>query len=257
MATMLDRVQRHAGRCVYVVDSRQELHFRQVFAAARKTGIAPEDLDLRFLGFGTMNGPDGKPFKTRAGGVMKLSDLITLVTDKARERMKEAGLAGDYPETEQEEIAVAVGKAALKFADLINNRSSDYVFDLERFSSFEGKTGPYVVYTAVRIKSIFRKAGEDGGRFATRLADRERDLLVAASRLPEAVIQAYEAGTPHVLAEQAFVLCQAFNRFYQECNILREENAETRSSWLATCSLVLRQLELLAYLLGIDIPERM
>ena len=189
---------------------------------------------------------------------MKLSDLMSMVTDKARQRMLEESVGKDYPEEEQAEIARVVGLAALKFADLSNHRSSDYIFDIDRFTRFEGKTGPYVVYTAVRIKSIFRRVGEpEGVRFAATLADREREVLLLTAQLADIVQAAYDASTPHQLAEQAFVLCQSFNRFYQECNILHEQDQERKQSWLSTCTLVLRQLELLSDLLGMEIPERM
>ena len=147
---------------LYVVDARQSLHFEQVFRAARKSGVVPQSVDLEHLPFGTMNGPDGKPFKTRAGGVMPLDDLIQMVRVKARTRLQEVDAAQEYPDEEREEIARLVGLSALKFADLINHRARDYVFDLERFSSFEGRTGPYLLYTAVRTKSILRRADELG-----------------------------------------------------------------------------------------------
>src|SRR5437868_2982806 len=162
LATIVQRVKEHDPDLIlYVVDQRQHLHFEQVFRAAIKAGLTGHTA-LEHAGFGTMNGKDGKPFKTRAGGVMKLYDLIEMATDEARRRLVEAGLAADYPAEEQSRIAKVVGIATIKFADLSNNRTSSYVFDLERFSKFEGKTGPYLQYAAVRIKSILRKARDEG-----------------------------------------------------------------------------------------------
>ena len=163
LATIEMRVEElHADLMLYVVDKRQADHFVQLFRAAHKAGMIPAGTRLEHIWFGTMNGPDGKPFKTREGGVVRLADVIEMLTDAARRRLDEAHLAEDYPAEERERIASLVGIAALKFGDLINNRVSDYVFDLDRFSSFEGKTGPYLQYAAVRIKSILRKAEEAG-----------------------------------------------------------------------------------------------
>ena len=163
LATVDQRVQDlGADSILYVVDARQSLHFEQVFRAAHRTGIAPEAVDLEHIPFGTMNGPDGRPFKTREGGVVRLSDLIEMVTTAALHRIDEADIAAGYPEEERRRIATTVGLAALKFGDLSNHRASNYVFDLDRFASFEGKTGPYLLYGAVRIKSILRRARGPG-----------------------------------------------------------------------------------------------
>ena len=162
LATIELRRDLGAELVLYVVDARQSDHFELVFRAARKAGIAPDWMTLEHIRFGTMNGKDGKPFKTRAGGVVSLSDLIDLIEDAARRRLAEADIAQEYPPEERERIAHQVGVAALKFGDLINNRVSDYTFDLDRFSSFEGKTGPYLQYGAVRIRSIQRRAADRG-----------------------------------------------------------------------------------------------
>src|SRR5205085_4321469 len=162
LATILDRKQQFGpDHVIYCVDQRQADHFEIVFRAAVQAGYAREG-QLEHIGFGTMNGTDGKPFKTREGGVLKLNDLIQMAREKARERLHEAGLGEDLPEPEFEEIAQKVAVAALKFADLQNFRGTSYVFDLDRFTSFEGKTGPYLLYQAVRVKSLLRKAGEEG-----------------------------------------------------------------------------------------------
>ena len=244
---------------IYVVDKRQSDHFRQVFRAVVTAGIVKPETRLDHTGFGTVNGPDGKPFKTRAGGVMKLSDLIAMVTDKARERMAEAELGADLSADEKENIAVKVGIATLKFADLSNHRLSDYVFDIEKFSRFEGKTGPYLLYTAVRAKSILRKAAEAGIALGTIIepSDAERPLLLALAALPDVLETAAENLAPNILCDYAYTLAQEFNRFYRECHILREEDAAKRGSWLAISVLCLRTVETVLSILGIGIPERM
>ena len=240
------------------MDQRQSLHLNQVFQAARQAGFAPEPVELCHLGFGTVNGPDGRPFKTRTGGAMKLEDLIVLTIGKARAKMQEAGVGAAYPPEEQTVIAEKVGIAALKYADLMTNRTSDYSFDPDRFVNFEGKTGPYLIYTAVRIKSIFRKL--------TTLytpseilppSERETQLLLSLVRLPEAIDDTYHNHSPHVLCEYAYQLAQAFNRFYQHSHILNETDAVLQKSWLTTADLTLKTLALILDLLAIDIPERM
>jgi arginyl-tRNA synthetase len=245
---------------LYVVDSRQSLHFQQVFRAARLGDIAPPEVALEHIGFGTMNGPDGKPFKTREGGVLTLWDLLNKVKDAAKERLDEGAIARDYPTEEREQIARQVGLAALKFGDLSNHRASNYVFDLDRFASFEGKTGPYLQYSAVRIKSILRKAGEQGlasGPITPASVDAERDLMLYLGRLPQTVERAFELRAPNHLAEYAYDLSTHFNRFYEACHILSESDSARQASWLALVDTTLRQLVLVLDLLGIEIPERM
>lgn len=245
---------------LYVVDSRQSLHFQQVFRAARRANIAPPGVELEHVGFGTMNGPDGKPFKTREGGVLTLFDLLNRVTEAAHQRLTEGHLAEDYPTEERNQIARQVGLAALKFGDLSNHRASNYVFDLDRFASFEGKTGPYLQYTAVRIKSILRKAIEQGlepGGIIPAKVAAERDLMLYLSRLPETVERAFELRAPNHLAEYAYELSSHFNRFYEACHILSEEDPARQASWLTLVEVTLRQLELVLGLLGIEVPERM
>jgi arginyl-tRNA synthetase len=259
MATIDERVSvDKLNELIYVVDQRQHLHFVQVFAAARKAGILPEDVTATHAGFGTMNGTDGKPFKTRSGGVMKLKDLIAMVTEKALERMDEAGISKDYPEEERAEIAKAVGIAALKFGDLINNRVSNYIFDLDRFVSFDGKTGPYLVYTAVRIRSIMRRLElSELPRHIPTPTDIERPLHLMLSRLPEAIAGMERELAPHILCEYTFNLAQEFNRFYQNTSIIHEADIEKRDGWIALSLFTLRQLEFTLGILGISVPERM
>lgn len=260
LATVEERVRDfHAGTILYVVDKRQHLHLEQVFRAARIVSYAGS-AKLEHIAFGTMNGPDNKPFKTRAGGVMKLKDLISMVADKAISRMEEGRIAGTYDAAERRQIADLVGIATLKFADLSNHRTSDYVFDLEKFSKFEGRTGPYVLYSAVRIKSILRKAKEAGASAGTILPSREpaeRALMFSLAQLPDAFVRAYAERAPNYLCDFAFDLAQSFSGFYQQCHILREQDRPLRESWLALSQLCLRELETVLSILGISIPERM
>ena len=249
-----------ADLVLYVVDHRQGDHFVQVFRAARKGDIAPDSVRLEHIGFGTMNGPDGKPFKTREGGVVRLGDVIEMVTKAARVRLDEADLAADYPNQEREKISRQVGVAALKFGDLINNRSTDYVFDLDRFSSFEGKTGPYLQYAAVRIKSILRKASEvdlGEGELRSPTLEVERNLILELLHLPETIERSIDLRAPNHVAEYAYGLAGQFNRFYDKCHILSEEDTERQRSWLALAKWTLETMTQLLDLLGIEVPDRM
>ena len=259
LATILDRRKAiDPDLILYVVDERQAEHFEQVFRAAYLAGYAAEG-SLDHLGFGTMNGPDGKPFKTRAGGVLKLHDLITMAVDKARERLHEAKLGDDLPEVEFEAIAHKVAVAALKFADLSNSRTTSYVFDLDRFMSFEGKTGPYLLYQAVRIKSLLRKGADQGATAGPIVIAEpaERDLALTLDAFSQAVSEAYDKRMPHVIAEHAYRLAQGFSKFYAACPVLIAPDAATRGSRMALSKAALDQLETALTLLGIDTPERM
>lgn len=245
---------------LYVVDARQSDHFEQVFRAARLGGIAPERVGLEHIKFGTMNGPDRKPFKTREGGVVSLRDLIAMVTTTAEARIAEADIATDYPGSERAEIARKVGLAALKFGDLSNNRASDYVFDLERFSSLEGKTGPYLQYASVRIGSIFRNADSQGITAGPILAPEfavERNLMLELLRFADVVSRAIALRAPNHIAEYAYDLAGEFNRFYEQCHILSQPDQDRQSSWLSLIAVTRRTLNTALHLLGIEVPERM
>ena len=261
LATVEMRVEDlRADLVLYVVDRRQGDHFTQVFRAARRGGIAPENVRLEHIEFGTMNGPDGKPFKTREGGVVRLGDLIAMVNQAARDRLDEAHLAEEYEEEERDRIAGQVGIAALKFGDLINNRGSDYVFDLDRFASFEGKTGPYLQYAAVRIKSILRRAADGGlevGVIAPPTVDVERELILELLEMPEVIDRTLELRAPNHIAEYAHVLAGRWNRFYDVCHILSESDPIRQASWLGLAAWTLATLEKLLHLLGIETPDRM
>ncbi|MDB5466582.1 MAG: argS [Phenylobacterium sp.] len=258
LATILDRKQGYDPQLViYAVDQRQADHFEIVFRAACLAGYAVEG-QLQHIGFGTMNGTDGKPFKTREGGVLKLNDLIQMTRDKARERLHEAGLGEDLPPDEFEDIAAKVAVAALKFADLQNFRGTSYVFDLDRFTSFEGKTGPYLLYQAVRVKSLLRRAADEGAAAGpVAVAEpAERDLLLTLDAFDAALTEAYDRYAPNAVAEHAYRLAQSFSRFYAACPILAAEPA-TRASRLTLAQTTLRQLEQALDLLGVAVPERM
>ncbi len=260
LATILDRVKNcDPDLILYVVDQRQHGHFEQVFRAARKARLNGK-AELEHAGFGTMNGPDGKPFKTRAGNVMKLYDLIAMTTEEAKKRLDEAGLAGEYPQQEQDDIARKVGIAALKFADLSNYRLTDYVFDLVRFTRFEGKTGPYLQYAAVRIQSILRKAQAQDMAPAARSilqTPEERALILQLLALPDAMEAAEGKRAPNILCDYAFTLAQIFSRFYSEHHILSEKDAALRAARLGLAGLTLAALTKALDLLGIEIPQRM
>lgn len=260
LATIVDRINKHKpAKMIYVVDQRQSLHFEQVFRAARKTGIAPDNVELTHAGFGTMNGPDGKPFKTRAGGVMKLEDLIASAVEKAQARLDEAEIASDLAPAERGDIAHKVAIAAIKFADLQNPRQSDYIFDLDRMIEFEGKTGPYLLYQAVRIRSLLRKAAEQGFKpgYELKIQNEDRKLALMLAELPDHFVLSLRNYTPHVLCDYAFRLAQEFSSFYAACHILSESDEAVRASRLLLCDLTARQLTLVLDLLGIKTPERM
>ena len=258
LATILDRARSvRPDLVIYCVDQRQADHFEIVFRAAELAGYARPG-QLVHVGFGTMNGTDGKPFKTRAGGVLKLVDLIGMTRDKARERLHEAGLGEDLPEAEFDDIAGKVAVAAVKFADLANFRGTSYVFDIDRFTAFEGKTGPYLLYQAVRVKSLLRKAAEEQAEAGpVMVADpAERDLVLSLDAFETALAEAYERYAPNAIAEHAWRLAQAFSKFYAACPILQAEPA-VRASRLTLAQATLSQLELALSLLGIVVPERM
>jgi len=247
LATIVDRkTYFDPDHVLYVVDQRQHDHFETVFRAAYLAGYAVDGA-LEHIGFGTMNGPDGKPFKTREGGVLKLRDMIEMTRAKASERLHEAGLGEDLSPEEFEDTALKVAVAALKFADLCNFRGTSYVFDLDRFSSFEGKTGPYLLYQAVRF-AIF-----------TPMAT----CWLCAAPPPGLNLVQYEAWNlvygrvPNFIAEHAYKLAQAFSRFYAACPVLQAPTPEIRGSRLALAGATLQQLELALDLLGIAVPEQM
>ncbi|MEL6956709.1 MAG: arginine--tRNA ligase [Pseudomonadota bacterium] len=261
LATILDRTRMDAPpeRMLYVVDQRQALHFEQVFRAADKAGLFPENR-MEHIGFGTVNGTDGKPFKTREGGVLRLADLNAMALEEAERKIVEADkLPADMGDEERAGVARAVAVAALRFADLQNTRTTNYVFDLDRFTSFEGKTGPYLLYAAVRIKSLLRRAEDEGHAPCTiRVeSDAERALVLALDGFGQALLATRVKRMPHILCEHIYGLAQAFSTFYGAHPIAAEKNAAARASRLGLCEAVLKQLEAGLGLLGITVPERM
>lgn len=259
LATIWERIKDYnPDEIIYVVDKRQGLHFEQVFRCAKKTKIAGEALKLQFIGFGTMNGKDGKPFKTREGGVMRLQDLIEIIKGSVRDKLKESKSLG---EDEIEEIASKVGISALKYGDLSNQATKDYVFDIDRFASFEGNTGPYILYTVVRIKSILRKAQEDGFALSAAIlepySDSEKELMLKLTKFNEAVELSFTDKAPNKICEYIYDLSNMFNKFYHDNKILSEESLEKKQSWLNLISLTKKVLETGLDLLGIETPEKM
>jgi arginyl-tRNA synthetase len=260
MATVEQRVNDFkAKQFIYVVDKRQSLHFEQLFLSAYKTGLASKEITFEHIGYGTVNGPDGRPFKTRLGGAMKLKDLIAMAKEESLKRLGEMRAAETYDKAERLVIANKVGMAALKFGELMHDCMADYIFDISKFTRFEGRTGPYVLYSAVRIKSILKKAEEQGltiGPIST-ITGPERELFLELCRFPDLLVNTYEKRMPSYLCDFAFNLSQVFNRFYLQCHILNEPNKTLQSSWLGLLALCLEQMQLILYLLGIEIPERM
>lgn len=261
LATIEMRVDdQGADAILYVVDARQADHFRGVFRAARLTDLVPAEVRLEHIGFGTMNGPDGRPFRTREGGVVRLGDLIRKVTEAARARLEDNDMADSYPPSERKAIAEAVGLAALKFADLSTHRTSNYVFDPDRFVSFSGKTGPYLQYGVVRIRSVLARASARAlapGLLAPPTRPSERDLLLALTLMPEAINRTASERAPHHLAEYCYRVAAGFARFYDQCHILSEPDPDLQGSWLALADYTGQVLGTLLDLLGIEVPERM
>ncbi len=256
LATLLQRQRDFApDRIWYVVDNRQSLHFTQVFRCAKKAGIIPLDTELQFLGFGTMNGPDGKPYKTRDGGVMRLEDLIHTVIAAAREKMENSSFLTDG---EQEECARKIGVAAIKFGDLINQRTKDYIFDLEKFLSFEGKTGTYLLYTITRICSVLEKAGDAPAPAPAHFySDTERMLLTQLLLSGDVFCRAISERAPNEICEHAYQIASLFSRFYHDNHVLSEPDLQKRRDWIALMALTKRVLELHLKVLGIEPVDHM
>ncbi|MDU1412302.1 MAG: arginine--tRNA ligase [Clostridium sp.] len=257
LATVLERVRDlNADEIIYLADKRQGLHYEQFFRAAKKTGIAGENVGLDFIGFGTMNGKDGKPFKTREGGVMRLADLINLIKEAGKEKLKNNE---NVSSEEVEEISSKVGLAALKYGDLSNQASKDYIFDIDRFASFEGNTGPYILYTTVRIKSILNKANvsEEKGIIGEPQSDAERNLMLQLIKFNETIELSYRDRAPHKICDYIYELSNNFNKFYNDTRILTEEDENKKASWLNLIRLVKDTIEQCLDLLGMETVERM
>ncbi|RGO27919.1 arginine--tRNA ligase [Dorea sp. OM02-2LB] len=260
LATLVEREEKYdPDEVIYVVDKRQELHFVQVFRCAKKTGIVKLEVDLKFLGFGTMNGKDGKPFKTREGGVMRLENLIREIEEEMYKKIQENRTVS---EEEAKKIAETVGLAAIKYGDLSNQASKDYVFDVDRFTSFEGNTGPYILYTIVRIKSILAKYKETNGdltdlKLLDPISKIEKDLMLEVGKFNEMIQNVSQENAPHKICAYIYDLANTFNRFYHETKILSEEEEARKKSYLALLDVTRRVLECCIDLLGFEAPERM
>lgn len=260
LATIEERMEEIApDEIIYVVDKRQELHFEQVFRCARKTKLVKPETELRFLGFGTMNGRDGKPFKTRDGGVMRLEYLLEEVYEEMYRKISENR---EMPPEEAERTAEIVALSAVKYGDLSNQAPKDYIFDIQKFTSSEGNTGVYLLYTMVRIKSILNKYAEQGGRTEeTEIAATEnesaKDLMKAVAGFGAVMENAYLEIAPHKVCAYMYDLANAFNHFYHETKILTQEDEEVKSAYIALLWLTLGVMETCCDLLGFSAPERM
>ena len=257
LATLVQRVQDyHPDKILYLTDKRQALHFEQVFRAAKKSGIVPETTELQHIGFGTMNGKDGKPFKTRSGGVMRLETLIADITSYVEQKILENQTLSP---AEAAETAKVIAVAALKYGDLSNLATKDYIFDLERFSAFEGNTGPYLLYTIVRIKSILHRWGGDWQALSLRPADSDsaKQLQLALADMPDQLAMAYRDSAPNAVCAYAYALAGAVNKFYHETHILTEEDREKQAGYIALIAFAKRALETCIDLLGFSAPDRM
>ena len=247
-----------ADEIVYFTDSRQALHFEQVFEGVEKLGFAP-NIKLKHIVFGTVNGADGKPFKTRDGGVMNLETLIEMSKDKVRQSLPKAGEVDGYGETEIEKLVSQIAIAAIKFQDLKNTIASGYIFDLDDFAKFEGKTGPYIQYAVARINSILRKAGDNSVQEGNIIlkADEERSLALKLSQIHNVVMRAHREKEPSIIADYVYTLAQSFSSFYSACSIMNAEDNSLKMSRLRLARLVRDVLKLLLDLLGIEAPEVM
>ncbi len=260
LATLVWRMEDyHPDKIIYVVDKRQELYFTQVFRCARKTGIVDEDTELKFLGFGTMNGKDGKPFKTREGGVMRLESLVSQINEKMYEKIIENDT---MTEEEARETAKIVALSAIKYGDLSNQASKDYIFDIDRFTSFEGNTGPYILYTIVRIKSIlnkYKESGKDASAAVVLPAETEsaKSLMLELSKFNAAIRGAFDETAPHKVCAYIYDLANAFNHFYHETKIMAEQDEEKQAGYIALLVLTKSVLEKCIDLLGFRAPDRM
>lgn len=260
LATIVQRMEDfHPDEIIYVVDKRQELHFIQVFRCAKKANMVDENTKLTFVGFGTMNGKDGKPFKTREGGVMRLERLIGEINEEMFKKIVDNRSVKDE---NAEKTAQMVGLSAIKYGDLSNQASKDYIFDIDRFTSFEGNTGPYILYTIVRIKSILSRYVEEGnsleeGAIHEAVNSSEKNLMLELARFNAVIEPAFEEKAPHRICSYIYDLANAFNSFYHETRILGEEDEEKKKSWIRLLTLTKEVLETCIDLLGFDAPERM
>lgn len=261
LATIVDRMENlHADSLIYLADKRQEMHFVQVFRVAKKAGLVTPETELKYVGFGTMNGKDGKPFKTREGGVMRLEYLIRDIDEEMYRKVSES--RHDLSEEEARKIAKIIGLSAIKYGDLSNQASKDYIFDIDRFISFEGNTGPYILYTIVRIKSILKKYAESGksaSDYTIQAAHSasEKNLMLELARFNEVMTNAAEELAPHKICAYIYGLANALNHFYHETKIMVEEDVAVQAGYIRLLELTRDVLETCIDVLGFDAPEKM
>ena len=275
LGTILEREKLYQpAKYIYITDKRQELHFIQVFRVAKKAGYVKTDTPMIHIGFGTMNGRDGKPFKTRDGGVMRLEQLIGDIEEAVYQRILENRDVLEEDDTDLEKSGAAmsekearatarlVGLAALKYGDLSNQAAKDYVFDLDRFSSFTGNTGPYILYTIVRIKSIlnnYEQANTEKvkSRILPPVTDTEKELMLELTRYNEVMENAFAEAAPHKLCQYIYELANAFNGFYRDNKILAQEDKARQAGWIQLITLTRDVLSTCIHVLGFDAPDRM
>ena len=254
LATIYSRMQRFSPDEIwYVTDFRQSLYFEQIFRASYKTHLVNENTKLQHFGLGTMNGPDGKPFKTRDGGVMDLKGLIDDVVKEAESRLNE----NITDEKERKEISTQVGLSALKYADFLSFRGTDYIFDPKKFSDLNGKTGPYLLYSTIRMKSLLEKAGEYNNQYIKINSDTDKDIIKCLLNLPEIINKCYEIKSLNDIADYLYKLTSLYNKFYSENRVLTEEDKDLKDSWLTLTDIVKKTNEMLLDILGITIPNKM
>ena len=257
IATILSRVENYKPDEIwYLTDARQSLHFEQVFRVCRLVGIADNKLNLVHLPFGTINGTDGKPFKTREGGTMRLSDFINLITDASEQKLKESQKVIDIDEKSRKDLALNIGVSAIKFGDMINYRAKDYILDLPKFCSFEGKTGPYMLYSIVRINSILEKAGDFLPKFEIN-SPIEKEIIINLLKFANDVKNAYKEKSPNILAQSAFNLASSFSTLYNQSKIITEKDLNKKYSLLTLLTVIKNALLIFSNILGIKIPKKM
>ncbi|MBP3707739.1 MAG: arginine--tRNA ligase [Clostridia bacterium] len=255
LATILSRAKRfYPDEIIYIVDNRQGMYFEQVFRTSYKSNLVRDDLKFKFVGVGTMNGTDGKPFKTRAGGVMKLNTLLSEIKEETSKYVKDNEAMSA---AEQKDVSDKVAVAALKYADLLPNVEKDYIFDLAKFCSLEGKTGPYILYSAVRMKSLLAKSGITNYEMHDIYSQTEKDIITKVLEMPIRIDKAYRNKTLSDITEYIYELDSLFNKFYAENRILTEQDEEKKQTWLFITNLVYKVNKLILDVLAIDIPERM
>lgn len=252
LATLYSRVKRFKfNKMFYLTDIRQELHFIEAFRAAYKTNIVSKDIDLEWFGFGTMNGPDGKPFKTRDGGVMSLDELINIVKNETIKIIKD-----NVPDEEKDNVAMSLAIAAIKYADLLPNRSSDYVFDPIKFSDINGKTGPYLLYSTVRMRSLLNKCDTKKDKYIKLSTNEERDIIINLLNLKNTMIKAFEQRSLNEICEYLYKLTNSYNAFYSNVNVNNETDIDKKISYITLTNLVYETNMYLLNILGISVPDK-